>query len=63
VSSAADLWHDVKIRQVSMDLGLFNRVGHFFEQLHTNMAEQLSAVIDDPAAPRRRAAAKASAYP
>jgi hypothetical protein len=60
---AADLWHDVKVGQVRMNLGLVNRVRQFFEQLHTNMAKQLFAVIDDPAAPRRRAGAKAFAYP
>ncbi len=48
---AAHFRDNIKIGQVSMKLGFVNRVRHFLKQLHTNMTEQLFAVIKNPAAP------------
>ena len=46
-----------------MKLGLVNRVWDFLNQLHANMAEQLFAIVGDPAAPRVRVRAKTFPHP
>jgi hypothetical protein len=46
-----------------MKLRFPNRVGNLFKQLHTDVAEQLFAVVDNPTAPRARARAKTLVHP
>jgi hypothetical protein len=40
-----------------------NWIGDFLEQLHTNVAEQLVPIVDDPTAPRTRARVKTFLHP
>ena len=53
----------IKVGQVSMSLRFVNRVRHFLKQLHTNVTQQLFAVVDDPAAPYVRVGAKGLLHP
>ena len=55
---------DIKVRYVSVKLGfVVNRIGDFLKQLHANVAEQLFAIVEDPAMPRVRAGAKTFLHP
>jgi len=42
---------------------VLNWIRHFLKQLHTNMTEQLFAVVENPAAPLARADAKPLFHP
>jgi len=63
--SLASYFRDnIKVRHVSMKLRLvLNWIRHFLKQLHTNMTEQLFAVVENPAAPWARADPKPLFHP
>jgi hypothetical protein len=55
---------NIKVRYVSVKLRfVINRIGNFLKQLHANVAEQLFAIVDDPATPRARARVKTPFHP
>ena len=62
-SPAAHFRDHIKVSQVSMSFRFVNRIRHFLEQLHTNMTQQLLAIIDNPAAPSARVGAKGLVHP
>jgi len=54
---------DIKVGYVSMKLRFVNRIGDLLKELHTNVAEQAIAIVEDPTAPRRRLGAKTLLHP
>jgi hypothetical protein len=42
---------------------VINRIGDFLKQLHANVAEQLPAIVEDPAAPSIGAGTKTLLHP
>ena len=62
-SLVSNFGNDIAVSYISMKLRFVNRIGNFFKQLHADMAEQLFAVFDHPAAPWGRAFAKTLLHP
>jgi hypothetical protein len=54
----------MEVGDVSMKLRfVVNRVRNLLEQLHTNVAEQLCPIVENPAAPRRGTRVKTPFHP